>query len=694
MLERMFDTVRPSPSLDGLNDPQRRAVTYEGPSLLVVAGAGSGKTKTLVCRLGHLLATGTPPERILLLTFTRRAARVMLARAARLSDRREVAGVWGGTFHSIANRLLRAHGRAVGVPAHFTVIDQADAADIMSLVRSELAPGQGKRRFPRKETLIAIYSRTVNAHTPLTDVVDRHFPWCAEEIDGVREIFKRYVERKRRQAVLDFDDLLLYWKALATAPGVAEVVAGTFDHILVDEYQDTNAMQADILRAMRAPTTSLTVVGDDAQAIYSFRAASVTNMLEFPMQHPDTHIIKLEQNYRSTEPILRASNAVIARARKRYGKELWSTRGSGRLPALVTCRDESEQSALVCDAVLERREQGTDLKRQAVLFRAGHHSAALELELTRRNIPFVKFGGLKFVESAHVKDVVCLLRVLENPWDELSWFRSLQLLEGVGPALARRVMSALGVGGVDEPGGGAASPLTRFLNDPPRVPVTALRDVDGLRSALDDCSKGGARSSPAAQIERLRGFYEPALWRLYDGPASRVADLEQLERIASGYPSRRALITDLTLDPPLSTGDLAGSPHLDEDYLVLSTIHSAKGGEWDVVNVIHAADGMIPSDMALSDDEGLEEELRLFYVAMTRARNELNVFFPLRYYRRRMGLDDAHSYAQLTRFIPEAVGDLFEKRGSGVGVGEDGPVSGAGQPSAVDELLSALWEPQ
>ncbi len=682
----MFDTL---PRAE-LNERQRAAVVYEGRSLLVVAGAGSGKTKTLVCRVAHLLKRGVPPERILLLTFTRRAAREMLRRAEGVSGRREAARVCGGTFHSVGNRLLRRHGRAVGVPERFTVMDAADAAEMMSLVRSELGLGEKRRRFPRKETLATIYSRVVNAGSPLSDVLGKHFPWCAQEIESVRDVFARYTERKRDQAVLDYDDLLLYWRALAAAPTVGEVVASSFDHILVDEYQDTNAVQADVLVSMRTRDASITAVGDDAQAIYSFRAATVTNILEFPSRHPETCVIKLEQNYRSTQPILRVSNAVIAGARRRYTKELWSTREGGVLPSLVTCRDEAEQSDRVCRDVLEQRERGVELKRQAVLFRAGHHSAPLELELARRNIPFVKFGGLRFTEAAHVKDLLGLLRVVENPWDELAWFRSLQLLDGVGPATARRLLQELGVTGArvdhDNP---ADSPLTRLLADPSTLPPSASEEGDAFCAALADCAR---TSAPGPQVERLRGFYEPVLWRAYDGAPARAADLEQLERIAAGYASRQALLADLTLDPPTSTSDLAGPPHLDEDYLCLSTIHSAKGAEWDVVNVIHAADGMIPSDMALGDEEGTEEELRLLYVAMTRARQRLNVFFPLRYYHRRAGLEDEHSLAQLTRFIPREIHHLFEQRGPDpTSVDEPDSAIRPGDSPVID-YLAALWK--
>jgi ATP-dependent DNA helicase UvrD/PcrA len=677
------------PWLAGLNRQQREAVLHGDGPLLVLAGAGSGKTLTLVSRVAQLVSRGVMPERILLLTFTRRAAREMLSRASRFGQDLPIDRVWGGTFHAVANRLLRASGRAIGIRPDFTVLDQADGADLMNLIRGELGLGRGKRRFPRKETLAAIYSRTVNAGTKLALVLEKEFPWHREEIEGIRAIFARYTEAKRAQNVLDYDDLLLYWRGLATDPGVGVRMAAQFDHILVDEYQDTNPLQGDILRAMRRRCPNITVVGDDAQAIYSFRSATSRNILGFPGDFPGARLVRLEQNYRSTHPILDATNAVIALSPERFEKNLWSERRSDQVPVLLTCLDEPEQSDLVCRHVLEHRERSIPLKRQAVLFRAAHHSDLLEVELARRNIPFVKYGGLRFLEAAHVKDVLAALRILENPRDEVSWFRVLQLVEGVGPATARQLMRALGVG---EQAGDHGSPLGRLIEEPPSVPPVAREPFDSLRAALADCSAGGNGLPPASQIERLRRFLEPVVHRLYTSPASRIRDIEQLEGIAARYPTRARFITELTLDPPTSTADLAGPPLLDEDYLVLSTIHSAKGCEWDVVHVIHAADGMIPSDMATGDPEAIEEERRLFYVALTRARDALYVYFPLRYYRRPRGLEDPHAYAQLTRFLPEEVRHLFEEPVTVTDVlAADEAAAGLSRVGGVDAFLSDLW---
>ena len=672
-----------------LNAEQLSAVTHGDGPLLVVAGAGTGKTMTLASRVAWLIGERrVRPERILLLTFSRRAAREMISRAERLSGDHQTGRVVGGTFHAVANRLLRLHGRPLGLRPDFTVLDQSDAADVMNLLRDQFGYSARERRFPRKETLAGIYSRTVNAGEKLGDVLKVHYPWCLDEAEGIREIFTAYTARKRDQNVMDYDDLLLFWKAIAWAPATRAPLAAMFDHVLVDEYQDTNALQADILHGLRPEDTprNLTVVGDDAQSIYGFRAATVRNILEFPTRFPSATVIKLEQNYRSTTPLLAASNAVIALSPQRHQKTLWSSREGNRMPILRTCLDEAEQCEAVCENVLRHREEGVPLHEQAVLFRAAHHSDLLEVELARRNIPFVKYGGLKFLEAGHVKDTLSILRVLENPFDEVSWFRVLQLPDGMGPATARRVMEQIGVRRVsdDQP-----SPLVNFLDQPVEVPRAGLEGVRELRSALRGCADEDMLL-PAAQIERLRAFLAPVFARRYDAAAARMRDIEQLEILAQGYETRGRFLSELTLDPPSSTGDLAGPPLLDEDWLVLSTIHSAKGLEWDAVHVIHAADGMIPSDMATGNDEEIEEERRLLYVALTRARDALHVYYPQRYYRRPKGLEDPHTFSQLTRFIPEEVLAAFQQVSpTVVDLRTNGPgLTGAAN---VDGYLAALW---
>jgi DNA helicase-2/ATP-dependent DNA helicase PcrA len=687
-----------------LNDAQLAAVEHLGGPLLVVAGAGTGKTATLACRVARLVERGVPPGRVLLLTFTRRAAREMLSRARRSEAGAALDRVWGGTFHSVANRLLRLHGRAIGLSPAFTVMDRSDTADLMDLVRGELALGGGERRFPRKDTLADIYSRVVDAQRPLADVLERDFPWCRDEGIGIAAVFDGYSARKRSADCLDYDDLLVWWRALLRSEPTRSLVAERFDHVLVDEYQDTNAVQADILAALKPAGEGLMVVGDDAQAIYAFRAATVRNILAFPDRFPGTTVVRLERNYRSTQPILDASNAVIAGASRRHEKTLWTDRIGGAVPSLLTCLDEADQSDAVCRAVLEHRERGVPLHEQAVLFRVGHHSDLLEIELRRRNVPFVKYGGLAFLDTAHVKDALAVLRIAENPRDEVSWFRVLQLLEGVGPATARRALEELAR--ADTPAA-ALRALAQI-----RVPASARASRDGLAALLrditradggaDDSAPGAGAALPAAtQLERVRRFLEPLLRRRYDDAEPRLRDLEQLEQVAAGFTTRAAFVADLTLDPPSSTADLAGPPLLDEDYLVLSTIHSAKGGEWDVVHVIHAADGNIPSDMATGDDERIDEERRLFYVALTRARHALHVYFPLRYHRRNHGLEDRHLHAQLTRFLHGDARERFDRRSTWKGDPDVAPPNAvaaeldsaapAAGAAAVAEELAALW---
>ncbi|MCH8853636.1 MAG: ATP-dependent helicase, partial [Planctomycetes bacterium] len=551
--------------------------------------------------------------------------------------------------------------------------------------------------------LVSIYSRTVSAGEKLTDTLATYFPWCRDDGDEIREIFELYTQRKREQNVLDYDDLLLFWRALSASTAVGAKVANRFDHILVDEYQDTNSIQADILLRMRRNCSNIMVVGDDAQSIYSFRAATIQNILDFPETFADTRIVTLEQNYRSIQPILDASNRVMSYATQRYTKELWSDRKSEQKPILVHCTDEPQQCTAVCENILGHLEEGIPLMRQAVLFRAGHHSDQLEVELTRRNIPFHKYGGLKFIEAGHIKDMLALLRILENPHDEMSWFRVLLLLDGIGPKVARRLMDALGVGrradSAPPDGGIVESPLRRLASNPPTAPPASREQFEQLCTVLKQLSGAKADAGQAdtvpllTQMERLYEFYEPIFQRVYDNYTVRLRDIEQLQNIAASCKSRRKFITDLTLDPPSSTSDLAGPPHLDEDYLILSTIHSAKGCEWDVVHIIHAADGMIPSDMSTGSDAGIDEERRLFYVAMTRAKDMLYVYFPLRYYHLKHALGDGHSFAQLTRFITKPVRALFEERiPEEAQAAEDQPEPSPADVQQTDDWLKQLWQ--
>lgn len=645
------DSLEQPGYLSRLNDEQRAAVLHgdgaiSGP-LLIIAGAGAGKTNTLAHRVAHLIARGADPRRILLMTFSRRAAIEMTKRVERIA--REVMKehaaslvdglTWAGTFHAIGARLLRDYALDIGLEPAFTIHDREDSADLMNLVRHELGLSATESRFPTKATCLAIYSRVVNAQAELAQILTDHFPWCVAWAGDLNRLFGCYVEAKQRQNILDYDDLLLYWSQMAAEPGIAAHLASRFDHILVDEYQDTNRLQASILTAIKPDGRGLTVVGDDAQSIYSFRAAEVRNILDFPRLFPTpADVVTLDRNYRSTDKILNAANAVISAASERFTKNLWTDRASAEKPALVTVRDENEQANYVCDQVLKEREGGTLLKQQAVLFRAAHHSGPLEVELTRRNIPFVKFGGLKFLDAAHVKDVLAVLRFVQNPRDRVAGFRVLQMLPGVGPSTAAQAIDSMEQSLDMEMG------LARFT-----PPARAVKDWPGFVELFS----GLRRSSGwPAEMERARLWYEPHLERMHEDATVRRADLLQLEQIASNYPSRERFLTDLTLDPPGATSDEAGPPHLDEDFLILSTIHSAKGQEWTKVFVLNAVDGCIPIDLSAGERKELEEERRLLYVAMTRAKDSLHLITPQRFYTSgQVARGDRHVYASRTRFI-------------------------------------------
>jgi DNA helicase-2/ATP-dependent DNA helicase PcrA len=648
--------------LEKLNPQQRCAVEYgvgaaagDGP-LLVIAGAGSGKTNTLAHRVAHLIASGADPRRILLLTFSRRAASEMERRVegicAQVPGAKAVVSTgalsWAGTFHSIGARLLREYAAQIGIDQAFTIHDREDSADLLNLARYELGLSTTQARFPMKSTCLAIYSRAVNAELPLERVLQDFYPWCAGWTAQLRELFRAYVAAKQAQNVLDYDDLLLYWAQSLSDPGLAEDMGSRFDHILVDEYQDTNRLQASILLALKPRGRGLTVVGDDAQSIYSFRAASVRNILDFPAAFaPAAAIVTLDRNYRSTHPILAAANGVINLASEHFTKNLWTMRQSAERPRLLTVPDEANQARYVAEQVLENREAGTPLKQQAVLFRTSHHSGPLEVELTRRNIPFVKFGGLRFLDSAHIKDLLALLRFVHNPRDRVSGFRLLLLLPGVGPATAQRILDAM----AERP-----DPISA-LGDIPSPPRAT--DWPVLVETLQQLRSG--RAGWPSEMEVARRWYQPHLERIHEDAAIRQTDLFQLEQIAAGHPTRERFLTELTLDPPEAVSDQAGMPLLDEDYLILSTIHSAKGQEWKSVFVLNVVDGCIPSDMSTGTTAVIEEERRLLYVAMTRAKDTLCLLLPQRFFTHAQNTQgDRHVYASRTRFIPATLLELFE----------------------------------
>lgn len=636
-----------------LNAAQLRAVEFGDAPLLVIAGAGSGKTKTLAARVARFLRDGADPSRILMLTFSRRAASEMAKRVAATASRelnlsQDLSLPWAGTFHGIGARLLREMAPVIGLSSDFTIHDRADSADMMGFVRHELGFTQNVKRFPMKGTCLAIYSRAINAEQELDAVLAETFPWCRNWGPELARLFEAYVAAKQAQGVLDYDDLLYYWAGMMETQALAQEIGARFDHVLVDEYQDTNRLQARILLGMKPQGRGLTVVGDDAQSIYSFRAATVRNILDFPAAFtPLANVITLEQNYRSTAPILAASNAVIELAADRFTKNLVTARAGGGKPKLVSVRDEADQARYVADRVLEAREEGLELKSQAVLFRAADASAQLELELNRRDIPFVKFGGLKFLEAAHVKDLVALMRWLQNPNDRLAGFRTLQLVPGVGPAKAGRVLEAA-----------ASDGLARAIAGIP-APAQGREAWDGL---ADLVARAAADRLWPSELDAAVAWYLPVLEERYDDARARRGDIEQLLTIGAARGSREDFLTDLTLDPPNSTSDESGVPHRDDDFLILSTIHSAKGQEWRKVFVLNAVDGCIPSDLGTGSQADIEEERRLLYVAMTRAKDDLHVITPQRFYVTQQSKHgDKNVFAIRTRFIPSTILLHFEQ---------------------------------
>ena len=647
--------------LADLNQEQRRAVKHgvkdgsalDARPLLVIAGAGSGKTKTLAHRVAHLVVNGIDPHRILLLTFSRRAALDMTGRVKRITGAAMGIGQvdlpWAGTFHAVGARILREYADRIGLKPSFTILDRSDAADLMDVVRHDLGLSKKESRLPGKDTCLAIYSFAINSGGSIKATLRDKFPWCIDWKGDLRKLFAEYVAAKQRQNVMDYDDLLLAWAEMMNDADLAAELGSRFDHVLVDEYQDTNRLQSQILLKLKPDGRGVTVVGDDAQSIYSFRAATVRNILDFPDQFdPPARVITLEQNYRSTQPTLDACNSVIGFAKERFTKNLHSDRKSKQRPFLTTVVDETAQARYVAQQILDTREAGVPLKSQAVLFRASHHSAQLEIELARRNIPFVKYGGLKFLEAAHVKDVISVFRWAENPNDRVAGFRVLKLLPGIGPTTAAKVQ--------DEVERAPGRPGVLLSID---VPKPAAEDWPEFAKVIARMRKG--KSPWPAEFALVRQWYEPHLHRLYDDAHFRAADIAQLEQIAAGYDCRERFLTELTLDPPDATSGHARAKTLDEDYTILSTIHSAKGQEWRSVRILNVVDGCIPSDMATRTPEEIEEERRLLYVAMTRAKDELDLIVPQRFYTyQQIKLGDRHLYGSRSRFIPDSIMNSFD----------------------------------
>jgi DNA helicase-2/ATP-dependent DNA helicase PcrA len=604
-----------------LNDSQYEAVTAtEGP-LLVIAGAGTGKTRTLVFRVAHLVDVGVDPRSILLLTFTRRASEEMLRRASLLIDSR-CARVSGGTFHSFANIILRQYGRKLDLSPAFTIMDRADNEDVIQHLRAELGLNTKERRFPRKQTVAEIYSMALNKQWTIPDLIERDYSHLADWLEDLLRLYERYVEYKKQKSLLDYDDLLIKLKDLLVShEEVGRRLSDTYRFIMVDEYQDTNHLQARIIRLLAATHDNVMVVGDDAQSIYSFRGANFRNIMDFPQEFPGTRIISLEENYRSTQPILSFTNEIIRRAKERYEKSLFTRKEEGDTPLLVQADSEQAQSRFVCQKVLELREEGVPLWDIAVLFRSSFHSFDLEIELARHNIPFIKRGGFQFMESAHVKDLLAHLRILSNPQDAISWSRVLLLLEGVGSQQSQKIIQWILAG---------TNPAARLRSFAAKGKVA--HGLKTLAQVLEACGKG---ERPAEKAQVLMQYYVPILKRKYaDDYPKRLKDMEHFQGMTERYRSLERLLSDMALEPPTDSveGVLAVDP--DEGPLVLSTIHSAKGLEWHSVFIIWALEGRFPSYYNINTEEELEEERRLLYVAATRAKENLFVTYPIKIFDR------------------------------------------------------------
>ncbi len=623
-------TDLPSGSISGidyrkeLNDAQFEAATAKDGPVLVIAGAGTGKTRTLVYRVARLIDIGIDPRAILLLTFTRRAAEEMLRRASLLMDNR-CDKVAGGTFHSFANTVLRHYGRKIDLMPSFTIMDRPDSEDVVQLLRAELGLNSKEKRFPRKQTVAEIYSMALNKQWTIPDLIERDYPHLYDFLEDLLRLYERYVDYKKTRSLMDYDDLLIKLKELLSADEeVRRRLSETYHYIMVDEYQDTNRLQADIVRLLAATHDNVMVVGDDAQSIYSFRGANFRNIMDFPKDFPGARMISLEENYRSTQPILNLTNEIISRATEKYEKRLFTSKEKGDTPLLIQAESEQMQSRFICQKVLELREEGVPLWDMAVLFRSSFHSFDLEIELTRHNIPFVKRGGFRFMETAHIKDVLAHLRILANPQDAISWGRVLSLLEGVGSQSSQKIIHWLLDG---------SNPRERLRSFDAKGKVA--HGLRTLAQVLEVCSEA---QRPSENTQYLMQYYAPILKRNHpeDYP-KRLRDLEHFQGMTERYRSLERLLTDMALEPPTDSVDDALAVDPDEGPLVLSTIHSAKGLEWHSVFIIWALEGRFPSFYNINTAEELEEERRLLYVAATRAKENLFISYPIKIFDRGMG---------------------------------------------------------
>ena len=625
-----------------LNPQQYAAVTAADGPALVIAGAGSGKTRTLVHRVAYLIDSGVDPSQILLLTFTRKSAEEMLERVGALIGSRSQR-VCGGTFHSVANMLLRRHGRVLGIEPSFTIMDRGDAEDLIALLRAQLGLNEKDKRFPRKGTIAEIYSKCENTLRGLEEIVLDEFSHFADHLEALEKLQRAYQAAKRQRQLLDYDDLLVLLRDVLTKDEpTRQAISRQFRYILVDEYQDTNRLQAELIRKLASTHDNVMVVGDDSQSIYAFRGATFRNIMEFPSWFPGATIYKLEENYRSTQPILSLANEIIQEAPEKYTKHLFTRKLDGPLPALVEAAEENAQSRFVAQKILELREEGVPLNEIAVLFRSSFHSFDLEIELSRCGLPFVKRGGIKFIEAAHVKDLLAHLRVVVNPQDAVSWHRVLMLVEGVGPKKAQDLVAS----------------MVR-VNDPYQV----LRDSSGrsgkglkeLGVVLENLAKSDDLS-PTEQVNRVYEYYLPILKDHHDDYPKRIRDLDHLHTIAESYPGLTEFLADLALAPPDGSAVGVEPSGRDDEQVVLSTIHSAKGLEWQCVFMLWVVDGKFPSVFSFNTDEELEEERRLLYVAVTRAKRYLFLTYPINVYDRSSGM----LLSKPSRFLDHVSPRLFE----------------------------------
>jgi len=656
-----------------LNKAQLEAVESTDGSYLVIAGAGSGKTRVLVHRVAYLVEKGVKPDEILLLTFTRRASEEMLRRASLLLDER-CSRVSGGTFHSFANAILRRYAKILGFSSNFSILDESDAEDTLNLLRAKLGFNKTDKRFPRKRAILEVISKSINKSEKLEDVLYDEYPQFLEFSEDIKKIRDEYRKYKSAKSLLDYDDLLVFLKELLANHEEARLaLSRKYKYVMVDEYQDTNKLQGYIACLLASEHKNIMVVGDDAQSIYSFRGANFRNIMDFPRLFKNTKVITLEENYRSTQPILNLTNEVIRSAKEKFEKNLYTKKKGTELPVFIDAEDENAQSRYIADKILELREEGVDLKDMAVLFRSGWHSNDLEVELAGRNIPFVKYGGQKFVEASHIKDIISYLRIVYNVSDQVSWLRALLLIPGIGPKSAEKIISSLAIDKNKAAQGGIIK-----NKDELNKLFEILKQVDFIQH------------DPAKIIEKFLEYYQPLLKLKYDDFHKRINDLDSLLRISSRYKSLEQFLTDMALEPPERSIVEAGSKDKDDAPLTLSTIHSAKGLEWHTVFIIYVAEGHLPSYLSLEDEEGIEEERRLFYVASTRAKENLFLLKPHTDRSPRSFMNEGGSvFTQPSRFLEE--GSIMDKFVQIEGAGSDYDVaceefSGeAGKKSATDK---------